>query len=352
MTYRKHCIFFVVYFVMIYISGCQQTDSESTVDTIEPIAINDFEIFGSFEQQGIVRPTQIEVLSDGDVAVLDRQTNLVFLLDSNGEVLTQFGGEGKGPGESITALQLQSLGDDLFVVDSSSLRINQFNRTGDYIRSFLYEKGFMPSPIIVNGDGFYFIAASGRDGKLISKKSVNSDSLYLFGEAMGEQFVPGDLEIEKKALIAGEIPSLYMNDISMSYSNSFLYVFLNAHSRIQKYTEDGKLLWDQEIDFPVNQAIFDSVVERAKNLDSEAVPRLLYSLSLKIINEQVYLLWYTAGNYHQNLVRLDENGHVATLFNFRLDGQVFYDFAIDTQNNFLFLIDSDYSQIYRTKLPL
>lgn len=353
MPSKYHFLSSSVLIVIVFFLGCQNSSKDQISDNnIEPVEIGEFELFADFDQHGLVRPVQLEMLPNGYVAVLDNQTNKVYILDFDGEIVTSFGGEGRGPGESLNAMQLQASDDYLYVVDSNLRRINQFSHEGELIQSFNFDTGRFRPYVTVKDNGSYFTMTMGSNDALVRLVDLQSDSTYYFGEAMGEEYQPGDLEIERRVLQRGELPDLMKNQITKYYSSDHLYVFLDVYSRLQKYTKQGDLVWEQPIDMPVNQIIFDKVVERAHEPESAGgVPVLRYILSMKIVEEKPYLLWYPADDHPQSLVKTDENGNIEAIFHLQDDEFVFFDFSIDSENNFLYLIESETSQIYRTKLP-
>ncbi|WP_290875130.1 6-bladed beta-propeller [Gracilimonas sp.] len=336
----------------MFLSSCERTDNENPTNNRESIVIENLELFSDFDRHGLVRPVQIETLPNGNVAVLDNQTNKVHILDINGKIITSFGGEGRGPCESLSAMQLQISDEAIYVVDSNQRRINQFNHEGGCVQSFNFDTGIFRSYVTVKDSESYFTMSMGKNGALVRLVDLHGDSTYYFGEAMGKEYRPGDLEVERRTLQRGGIPDLMKNEITKYFSDDHLYVFLNVYSRLQKYTEQGDLLWDQEIDMPVNEAIFEKVVERAHEPESQGgVPVLRYILSMKVVDDQPYLLWYPVDDYPQHLVKTNKDGDLETIFDIRNDEFVFFDFTLDSRNNILYLIDSETSQIYRTKMP-
>lgn len=343
--------YFSIILLTLFLSDCQKGNNKKNPSNIEPINVGEIELFADFEQHGLARPVQIESLPNSKIALLDNQTNKILILNSKGELLNSFGGEGKGPGETLNAMQLQKSNDYLYVIDSNLRSINQFSHIGDYIRSFNFDTGRFRPYVTVMNEASYFRMAMGKSDKLIGRVDAKTDSAQYFGKALGKEYLPTDLEAERKILQKGEIPEFMRNQVTMYYSDDYLYVFLNVYSRLQKYTKEGKLLWDQVIDMPVNQAIFDKVVERAHDPESRfGVPVLRYILSMKVADGKPYLLWYPVDEHPQLLVKTDDNGKLETVYHIEDEEFIFFDFSIDSQNDFLYLIEET-GQVYRTKLP-
>jgi len=138
----------------------------------------------------------------------------------------------------------------------------------------------------------------------------------------------------------------------MYYESPYLYVFLDAYSRLQKYNEDGDLIWDQPINLAVNEVIFNEVVNRAREPGPPgAVPVLSYITSMKAINGQTYLLWNPVQDHSRKLVKIDQNGILEHIYHIPEEEPMFADFSIDPANNLLYLSAPEMGQIYRVNLP-
>ena len=352
MLKQQNYFFLSLYFVMIILTGCKNTDNEHQTNHHESIIIEDFELFVGFDHHGLVRPVQVEVLSDGNVAVLDNQTNLVHIFNTEAKMITSFGGEGRGPGEFQQATQLLYSENYLYVVDANLRQINQFKYSGEFIQSFDVDTGmYLPYVTMMNDESF-FTMTMGENGSLIKKINVNTGSTNYIGEAIGEEYRPGNFEEEVRTLRNGEVPGFMKNEITKHFNNNHLYVFLNTLSRLQKYTPDGRMLWDMEIHMPVNQAIFDDAVDRAHGPEGEwGVPAFKYILSMKVFENEPYILWNYIDGFQQALVHIDKDGQVTTIYKIQNGSSVLIDFSFDTYNDILYAIDSESGQVYRTRLP-
>lgn len=329
--------------------SCQKTNEESVERLIIPIEISEPELFIDFEQYGLLVPWQVELLSDGTLSVLDFQANKVLIIDSEGELKTSFGRSGRGPGEFTRPVSLQKSQGDLFVFDAELLQVSHFRSSGVFVHSFSVDTR---EAVTVLDENRFFEKALGEESSLIKKVNRAEESIFYFGDAMGEKYQFGDLDIERRVLQRGEIPSSFKNDITMYYESPYLYVFLDAYSRLQKYSEDGDLIWDEPINLAINDIIFNNVVDRAREPGPPGtVPVLSYITSMKVINGQTYLLWNPVEDHSRKLVKIDQKGTLEIIYNIPEEEPMFADFGIDPVNNFLYLSAPENGQIYRTKLP-
>lgn len=78
--------------------------------------------------------SDIVSLSDGLIAILDQGASQVLVFDDEGALVRRFGGEGDGPGEFRTAVDLRRRADDsLWVLDSRGMSVSQFSPDGEYV---------------------------------------------------------------------------------------------------------------------------------------------------------------------------------------------------------------------------
>jgi len=91
---------------------------------------NEDVIFGSI--------ADMKVLSDGCMVVSDRRFHRLAIIDADGKLIKYFGNRGQGPGE----LSIRHGGrlavdtnDNIFIADGDNMRIQIFNRDGEYIGS-------------------------------------------------------------------------------------------------------------------------------------------------------------------------------------------------------------------------
>lgn len=340
---------FAILVVITFLSSCQH-ESETQVSTVHPIEIVNLQLFVDFEQHGLRVPWQIESLPNGKIAVLDNSSNEVLIIGPDGELINSFGGTGRGPGEFIRPNALQKSDNYMYVIDSDLLRINQFSLSGEFVQSYNIDTR---QGVTVKDELTYFDRAMGKEGSLIKKINKEENSTYFIGEAMGEEDQHRDLDREKNVLSRGEIPNSFKNTITMYYSDPHLYVFLDAFSRLQKYTKDGDLVWDQSIELPENEIIFNEVVERAKKPGPPgAVPVYRYITSMKVIEGHTYLFWVPVEKHPRKLVKVDSDGNLDSIYHIPEEVPTFSDFSIDTENDLLYLIAPELGQIYRTNYPV
>lgn len=93
---------------------------------------------GIFEPSGYMSPYFLELLADGKYVVAnDRLEQKIHLFDETGTHLASAGGEGRGPGEFMGAMNLHAGKDnDLYVLDVPHHKITRFNLSDE---EFIYD---------------------------------------------------------------------------------------------------------------------------------------------------------------------------------------------------------------------
>jgi len=339
--------------VAAFLLQCSSEEQKSVIDEVETAAIENVELFIEFEQGGLLVPGQIDMLNSSDIAILDFQKNEVLVFSHESEPLFSFGGEGRGPGEALAARSMQIIENDLFVVDPEQLRVNQFTSSGEFIRSFNFDTGRSLREITVTGNGQYISAAMGENSSLVKKRNVDEANESFFGEAMVTDFEYGDMEIERRTLQNREIPDLYKNRITTAFGDDHIYVFLDAYSKIQKYTKDGELIWDRELNLPVNEKIFDDAVQRAREPGApNTVPSWRYITSMKVIEDELFLLWAPFEGTPRQLVRVNSAGEVEKMYHIPEEEPMFVDFAIDVDTGTIYLAAPERGEVYAGEIEL
>lgn len=342
---------FIIIAVFIACS-CISSDKSPSADQITPEVLSKPELLIDFEQGGIIQPSSIVMLSDTQIALLDKKLQEVFIFNSQGVLKERFGGKGKGPGEFVSPQYIDKSPKHINVIDAELYRLSRFSYYGEFEESFSFKENPFNSTISVVGDGMYFVGSMGEKGSLIKLVDSKADTSILFGKAPGKEVTTVRLEKARQTLAGGEIPEMYKNQLTLRYEDNHLYVFLEAYSRIQKYSRDGRLLWEKAVDLPINKLIFQRAVERAKKAPADVLPSYQYITSMKVIEGDLFLLWMPVENHLRKLVRITEDGAIANIYHIPEDKPTFFDFTINPSENKLYLSAPQLGQVYQTDFQL
>jgi len=339
------CLVFSTLFLLAI--GCSSNNDTPKPQDFSEIAKTSFDSLQQVVDPGntmISKVTAMDVLPNGNLAILDSGQKKVLLLYPNGKHYTTFGRSGKGPGEFVSPRGLDIYSSTIRILDVGLHRINQFSITGQFIQNYNIEREASFFGFVALGDSTeYYTVANGRNGKLIGYHNAANDSVGYFGKAVVNNPPPvSNKKAFKQSVDAGEVPKAISNDLVMDYADGNLYVFLKSHSRLQKY-HDGNLLWDTKINHPANEDILENFIEDVQS-SSSAFGVLRYIEELKATQDNVYLLWN--GN-PQTIVKLNKLGKIQRVYKLpELKKPTFTSLAIDTINKRIYVGEFAFGRVY------
>jgi hypothetical protein len=191
-------------------------------------------------------PSDIVRDSTGNLYFLDAGNNRIQKLDSEGKFIKTIGRKGQGPGEFQRAISMDIDKDNnLFVFDLGSRRIEVLSSEGKPLRTIKF-RSVRPDRIRLLGNGLTIKGGYLDSGvlmgwqkklpKLLEALDLNGKTKLTFGEATD-----------------------YRDGVTNDYANRFdldtdaeknICLSFWFQNRIEKYTPDGKLLW--QADRPLN----------------------------------------------------------------------------------------------------
>ncbi len=299
--------------------GSSETDQETTGESsYQRITIeqNQLQPFVTFEQDSIAQPQDIEVLPNGNVAVLYFGLKSVLVFNENGDRVMSFGREGKGPGEFVQPVILELTKNHLYILDQGQNFWQKYTHNGEFVESLQnINGGIMGRDAHAIADSEYLIPTDGRGEALVQYKNTNSDSSYYFGKPMGDSTIVIDYPKNIKQAQNGEVPDMFKNLVFLAHTDSAYFAFLKSYGHLQKYSHSGELLWEKELELPSMQAIFDEFVAANEDQQEAAIYILLYALDMGVAHQSIYLLMNAPGDENQHLVALNTQGNIQTVYN-------------------------------------
>lgn len=188
-------------------------------------------------------PSDMVVSPDGKIIVSDPRENKIVVFDANGEVINQFGREGKGPGEFQGPRFIKLEGDVLKVFDANNNRVQYFSLDGDYLNMISLKFSIGIGSLIFGVNEDVFFATNGfRVEDLINHYRIDGEKLAPVGRIEGNSFQIYDMTQMRDALIKKEVPDSLRNDIILLLSpERMLYAFYQALPLIKIYSPEGEL---------------------------------------------------------------------------------------------------------------
>lgn len=348
----KKSIVFLAALIMCF-AGCGQgpEQNEGGENVIQQMMIAETELFIDFEEGGLIAPTDIEVLENGNIAVLDVGDPAIRIYNAEGTLLSVVGRTGEGPGEYTMPQRLESAGSDVLLVDGGKQKILRYGAKGEFLSSYNYKRFGRFSDQAPAGNDVYYTSAMAEDGALIRKVFAESDSSILMGtnDISGE--FSYDLGEANEQLKQGQVPDIEKYAVTISPDDGDVFVFSDAYRKAWKFSNDGKLLWEQEVEHPVFDAILSELTERAKEIDQPGVMASYAMISgMNASDDELFLLSFIHENHGRFLFRISEQADKTVIYALPKDSPQFYRIAADLQSGRIFLTSPTTGQVYRAEL--
>jgi len=182
-----------------FVANVQQTynvtakiNGKSLANSPFSIRVNErrFDVVGEFKLnigEGSSKPRGIAVNSEGLIAVVDRQSNSIFILDKEGKHLRNVGGHGNNTGQLNQPADVTFLNDDeILVADELSHQIQQFHvQSGKFVKSFGKKgtgDGEFKNPTSVCMDNKGYVIVSEYVNNRIQVLTKNGVPVFKFGD--------------------------------------------------------------------------------------------------------------------------------------------------------------------------
>lgn len=356
MRYQRGRGFIIVLIMAVVFTGCsgeeeRENTGESTYQTVT-INQNQLQPFVTFEDDSIAQPMDMVILPNGNRAVLDFDLKSVLVFNKNGELQAAFGREGKGPGEFVRPMAIDHTANHIYVNDQGQNFWQKFTLNGEFVGSVKnINSGFMDDDVVVIADGEYLIPADGKQEALIQYKNVNIDSSFYFGSAMGDSTTVVNLQENASQARKGEISDLFKNMVYLAHTDDAYYAFLKSYGRLQKYDHSGNLLWENELELPFMQTVFEEYIAANQEQQEGTLRMLVYAYDMQATADHVYLLMYVPEGQPQALIEVDTDGNITKRYNLTYPDGNFNAFAISESGEELYLIDASLARVYSLTLP-
>lgn len=347
----SRAIFFGLLFLILFLAGCsseQGPNQPQDFNEIPRTTVDSLQSVFNPQETIISSVSGLDVLSNGNLVILDTNQKKVMLFHPDGEKHDQFGRAGKGPGEFVAPRGIDAQNSSIRILDIGLQRVNEYGLDGTFIQNYSIEREASHFGFVALGDSMeYYTVANGRNGKLVGYRNAATDSVGYFGDAIVDNPPPvGDQKAFKNSVSNGDVPEAISNDIWMDHVNGRLYVFLKNHSRLQKY-RDGELRWDIHIEHPANEGIFEDFVEDVQSGQS-AFGILRYIEDIDATGDHVYLLWNSSP---QTVVQVSSDGNIQHVYELpKKKDRNLSSLAMDSDNDWLYLADGNGARVYKLQL--
>lgn len=237
-------------------------------DSVKTVELTPIRTFGGLdvpEEAILSSPSDMVMSPDDKIIVSDHGENKIVVFDASGEVINQFGREGKGPGEFQGLRFIKLEGDVLKVFDANNNRVQYFSLDGQYLDMILLKFSIGIGSFIFGANEDVFFATNGfRIEDLINHYRIDGEKLAPIGRIEGNSFQIYEMLKMRDALIKKEVPDSLRNEIILFLSpEGMLYAFYQALPLIKIYSPEGELEKVVRLDLPE----FDEIRDRCSKLN-------------------------------------------------------------------------------------
>lgn len=343
---------YTVSLVGLTIIGCTSSQNKSENSIPDPVVLQSPEPFINSDDKELMMVFYLNSLQNGDLVLADPGLMNIIVFDQDGSERYRFGNQGRGPGEITEISTFFTFNDDIYIGDRSQAKILRFNANGEYLSAIDYmtHRGSYGEAMLT--DTLSYVSASmGQNGSLLKWHRPSADSVAFWGEAFGEEYILGDLSIQNDYLKRGEIPPSAMNSVRFTSDGSDVYVYLNAHAIVQKYDMNGNLIWQKDVDLPINELIFEDAVKRANELNMPGVSVSFALISgFKAIGGDVYILSNYLDGQDRSLLKVSADGDVEAHYTIPSGAARLFDFTVNPETQTLYLTAPETGEVYRVSL--
>jgi hypothetical protein len=204
-------------------------------------------------------------LSAYDVAVYqskylltDVKRNRVLIVKDNMEVEREFGRIGSGPGQLLHPGYIDVAPDGtIYVNDGGNERIVKFTSAGDYLGEFPVTEYPQYQGMAVGANNEVFLGQPEED-RLVTVYSSSGKKLRSFGQLKNFSEIYGAALADKDNLY-----KIALNQVRLSTDkDGNLYVSFMLIPLIQKYSPQGKLLFEHKLEAPEIDQLMEKIQKR------------------------------------------------------------------------------------------
>lgn len=349
MKFKSQLFLFALF--PLVLASCQNYSGqqESQLIAIDTLLIADFEILVSTESALLGEPMEIVSMNENHLAVYDHAYKKIFIFNSEGDKLDEFGNVGEGPGEwdaMFGVSDLNFLEDRFFTTNRGRHLFDLYDSSGTHIRSIPFHQYLNYSHKTLLPDHNLLITTNGRENALAAIMNLNEegDIIQKIGLPESDYSERRNIEQERVAYSNGEIPENALNNALAAKGKEGVFIFMTALGELRHYSDEGELIFQKEIPNPVKESVFDFIVhQNREEVRQHTVMPLVYAREMQIHDELIYLFMpkphpEAAGMDFRMLV-YNSDGELKKHYVFAdpENESFLYDFAIDSDNNIYFI---------------
>lgn len=270
----------------------QQNHQALAIDTLR---IQDFEVVVSSESELLADPRDLALRNGNGFAVYDNGLNQIILLDKEGNKTHSFGQTGRGPGEwgrSFGATDLNFVDDQFLIYNRETYSFQLYDAVGQHLRTTRYEQQLNYNFKSLLPDQTVLVATDGRDSSLAVMLDLKDGGTILqkYGTPESEYMEMWQFEDERVSYSNGIVPPRALNDVLVAKTDEGAVLFFKATGELRHVSDEGAILFSQEIPATIKEPVFQHVVRQNKEFTR---PHTLFPLEfadlMRVKNNLIYL---------------------------------------------------------------
>jgi len=347
------------------LAACSAQDTqEISFKEYSVFEVNEF--LSAENDEFVGRPTRI-VADDNGLYFSDHGFQQITRVNSAGQKQFSFGSQGSGPGEFSNPSSFWVFDDGYMVYDYNSFKFIVYDRNGGLFEETIVKKNpvnpdeFPPNiPLTVHAicPNDLIIPSRGRDGSLFAIANTENGDLKFAGEAVVADVVSYSSDEIDIAYSRGEIPDVMANLLLLASSSSEIYSFQQTTGVLEKYSYDGELIWDKQLNIPTQTNLFEwiSRTNQQAGRDNEPYRLFHYAWAIDANEYGVALLLHLPEEEPVTAAWVPADGGEIKLVSFpRLNSEVlglFGTFTVSPDNSRVFFLNNQDGIIYEAEWPV
>lgn len=301
-----------IFIGLIAITYCEVTAQEHSSSI--PITFETF--IDPLTSDYIGRPTVIDADSSG-LLIADQGYMRVTKVSYDGDVVFEFGREGRGPGEFEVLSGLWAYTNSTVVYDFNTFKFVSIDQTGNLIRETRLTTNpanpdseyAIPITLDAVSDSMIVIPVYGRGDALFAIADLKTNTTTYLGTPVVPYTYMDDTEVDR-AFLKGDNPSAYQNFILLDSNTAVIYCFIQTTGTLQKYSLDGELLWTKELSYLGQTGLFDEI--KSYNLEMRNSPHVqryfFKARAMKAVEDGVIVLLNMPDDEALTIAWISEDG--------------------------------------------
>ncbi|TYP95567.1 6-bladed beta-propeller protein [Fodinibius salinus] len=279
--------------ISIFWVDCSNTSPSGNSSTdAEIVELKKYETIVSYKEHKLSNPQIIRINNNNShLFIYDAAELTVFEFNNKGDIINEYGKQGRGPGEFLNVNNIFLTNDYLYVIDPLQFRITRFKIGGNLVGTMNYgrenrqslpppaplpleprAKNINNQPAITENDHVLLSNIYPGDSfdMLYSLVDWGGDRLGKIGDIPKDSDFSLDYDAYSTSIEQREIPNYYRPHafpISNQGKGNEIYIVYSAFPKIAKYEMSGKKIWETNTpESPELDSLTTNFFEKSENI--------------------------------------------------------------------------------------